>query len=60
MSTLNDIEFIELLKESGIIDEIKYKSLTRKYREINLYDEAYVHENWKKIAKEQEKAVEEK
>ncbi len=60
LSTLNDIEFIELLKESGIIDEIKYKSLTRKYREINLYDEAYVHENWKKIAKEQEKAVEEK
>ena len=53
LSTLNDIEFMELLRQTGTIDETQYASLTRKYKDIDLKKEAYVQENWKSIAKEQ-------
>ena len=60
LSTLNDIEFMQLLLDTKTIDEKQYKSLTRKYRNIDLHDEVYIQENWKQIAKEQEKSVKEK
>lgn len=60
LASLNDIEFMELLKQTQMIDESQYASLTRKYKNINLQDEVYIQENWKSIAKEQAKAVEEK
>ncbi len=60
LATLNDIEFMQLLLDTKTIDEKQYNSLTRKYRDIDLHDEAYIQENWKNIAKEQEKAVEQK
>ena len=57
LSTLNDIEFMELLRQTGTIDETQYASLTRKYKDIDLKKEAYVQENWKSIVKEQAEAV---
>lgn len=57
LSTLNDVEFLELLRQTGTIDETQYASLTRKYKDIDLKKEVYVQENWKSIAKEQAEAV---
>ncbi len=60
LSTLNDIEFMQLLLDTKTIDENQYKSLTRKYKDIDLHDEIYIQENWKQISKEQAEAIEEK
>lgn len=60
LATLNDIEFMELLKQTGIINDNQYKSLTRPYGDINLHDEVYIQENWKAITAEQEKTGVEK
>ncbi len=60
LSTLNDIEFMQLLRETGIVNQTQYESLTRKYKDIDLKKEVYVQENWKSIAKEQAEAIEEK
>ncbi len=58
IATLNDIEFMQLLQDTGIISKEKYKSLTRKYKDIaNLKDEVYVQSNWKDITKMQQRAV---
>lgn len=58
LSTLNDFEFMDLLRVTGTINDTQYKSLTRKYKNIDLKKEVYLHENWKEIQKEQEEAVE--
>lgn len=58
ISTLNDIEFMQLLLDTQIIDTQQFKSLTRKYKDINLLEEVYVQENWKKITKAQEDSLE--
>ena len=60
LATLNDIEFMQLLLDTKTINEQQYKSLTRKYKDINLHDEVYIQENWKKISKEQAESVKEK
>lgn len=54
LATLNDIEFMQLLRETQTINESQYQSLTRKYKDIDLKKEAYIQENWKRIVKEQE------
>lgn len=59
LSTLNDIEFMDLLRESGRVDDEQYASLTRKYKNINLHDEVYIQENWKKIAQAQAESTKE-
>ena len=56
LSTLNDIEFFNLLRQTGLITEMQAKSLTRTYREIGgegLRREVYESPEWVKIAKEQ-------
>lgn len=60
LSTLDDIEFMQLLRETGTVNQTQYESLTRKYKDIDLKKEVYVQENWKAITKEQEEAIEEK
>lgn len=58
LATLNDIEFMQLLRETGVVNDVQYASLTRKYKDIDLKKEVYVQENWKSIAKEQAEAIE--
>ena len=59
IATLNDIEFIQLLQDTGLINEEQHKSLTRKYKDIkNLKDEVYVQSTWKGITTMQKNAVE--
>lgn len=59
LATLNDIEFIELLQDTALINEEQYKSLTRKYKDIpNLKSEVYMQSNWKEIATLQKNATE--
>lgn len=58
LATLNDIEFMQLLRETGVVNDVQYASLTRKYKDIDLKKEVYVQENWKSIAKEQAGAIE--
>lgn len=58
LSTLNDTEFMQLLRDTNIINEEQYKSLTRKYKDIpNLDDEASEHENFKEISTMQKQAT---
>lgn len=58
LSTLNDFEFMELLRSTRMIDETQYKSLTRKYKDIDLKKEVYIQPNWKEIQQEQQEALE--
>lgn len=60
LATLNDIEFMQLLRDTGTVNAVQCASLTRKYKDIDLKSEVYVQEAWKHIAKEQAEAVEEK
>lgn len=60
LATLNDIEFMQLLRDTGTVNAVQYASLTRKYKDIDLKSEVYVQETWKRITKEQAEAVEEK
>lgn len=60
LATLNDIEFMQLLRDTGTVNDVQYASLTRKYKDIDLKSEVYVQEAWKRITKEQAEAVEEK
>ena len=54
IASLNDSEFLELLKTEGLISQEQSESLTRKYRDIeDLQDEVYVQSNWKTVAKAQ-------
>ena len=60
IATLNDIEFIELLQDTELINEEQYKSLTRKYKDIpDLKSEVYIQSDWKGITALQEKATQE-
>ena len=54
LATLNDIEFIDLLRLRGLVNDEQYASLTRKYKDIpDLHSEVYIQPNWKKIASAQ-------
>lgn len=58
ISTLNDHEFLQLLKDTQMITDEQEKSLTRKYKDIpNLKEEAYVAKRWKEISKAQKEAT---
>lgn len=57
LATLNDFEFMDLLRETETIDEVQFKSLTRKYKDIDLKKEVYIQPNWKEIQQEQQEAV---
>ena len=54
IASLNDSEFLQLLKKEGLISQEQAESLTRKYRDIkDLQDEVYIQSNWKTVAKAQ-------
>lgn len=54
IASLNDSEFLQLLKEESLISQEQEKSLTRKYKYIeNLQDEVYIQSNWKSVSKAQ-------
>lgn len=58
IASLNDSEFLQLLKEEKLVSQEQSESLTRKYKDIeNLQDEVYIQDNWKSIAKAQEKST---
>ena len=58
IATLDDMEFIQLLQETYLINEEQYKSLTRKYKDIeDLKSEAYSSSNWKEISGMQKEAT---
>lgn len=56
LSTLNDIEFMDLLRASGLVNDEQYQSLTRKYRNIKLPSEFQVQRNWEEITQNQAQA----
>lgn len=61
IATLNDREFIQVLQDTGEINEEQYKSLTRKYKDIpDLKGEAYAAKRWKEISKAQKEAIDDK
>ncbi len=54
IASLNDSEFLQLLKEEGLILEEQAKSLTRKYKDIeDLKGEVYIQSNWKTVSETQ-------
>ena len=54
LSTLNDIEFMELLKATNMINKEQEESLCRKYKDIpDIHHEAFHQANWKEIKEEQ-------
>lgn len=54
LATLNDIEFMELLRAKGFVNDQQFASLTRKYKDIkDLHGESEMQDNWKKISKAQ-------
>ena len=54
IASLNDSEFLQLLKEERLISQEQEESLTRKYKDIeNLQDEVYIQSNWKSVSKAQ-------
>lgn len=57
LSTLNDSEFFDLVIKAGLINDEKKASLTRKYNEIDLKEEAKPHKQTNKIRKEQEATI---
>ena len=59
IASLNDSEFLQLLKKEELISQEQAGSLTRKYKDIeDLQDEVYIQSNWKSIAEAQEKSTE--
>ncbi len=54
IATLSDSEFMELLKEEKLINDSQYKSLTRKYKDIDIKRESQIQSNWIPIEKAQE------
>lgn len=58
LATLNDFEFMDLLRETETIDDTQFKSLTRKYKDIDLKKEVYIQPHWKEIQQEQQEALE--
>ena len=59
IASLNDSEFLRLLEQEEFVSQEQAESLTRKYKDIeNLQDEVYIQDNWKSIAKAQEKSTE--
>ncbi len=61
LSTLSDMEFLNLLVSQKMITETQLKSLTRTYKSIGkqgLIDEHYVHDEWAKITEKQRQDTE--
>lgn len=59
LASLSDTEFMDLLKATGKVNQKQFKSLTRKYKEIDLPREYMTHGQWDKISVEQSLATQE-
>ena len=57
LASLSDTEFMDLLKATGKVNQKQFKSLTRKYKEIDLPREYMTHGQWDKITAEQSLAT---
>lgn len=57
LANLSDTEFMNLLRNTGKVKDEQYKSLTRKYKEIDLKNEYMTHGQWDKISAEQSVAT---
>ncbi len=57
LASLSDMEFMDLLKATGKVNQKQFKSLTRKYKEIDLPKEYMTHGQWDKISVEQSLAT---
>ena len=54
IASLNDSEFLQLLKAEGLVSQEQTESLTRKYKDIeDLQGEVYIQSNWKTVSKAQ-------
>ena len=54
IASLNDSEFLQLLKAEGLVSQEQTESLTRKYKDIeDLQGEVYIQSNWKAVSKAQ-------
>lgn len=49
IATLSDSEFMESLREENLIDDEKYESLTRKYKDIDIRAESKMQSSWVSI-----------
>ncbi len=58
LASLSDTEFMDLLRQTGKVNDVQYKSLTRKYKDIDLKKEYMTHSQWDKISAAQSQAVE--
>lgn len=58
LASLSDTEFMDLLKATEKITQKQEKSLTRKYKEIDLQEEYMTHGQWDAISEAQSQAVE--
>ena len=59
LASLSDTEFMDLLRVTGKVNQKQYKSLTRKYKDIDLQKEYMTHGQWDKISAEQSLATQE-
>lgn len=57
LASLSDTEFMTLLRKTGKVNDEQYKSLTRKYKDIDLQKEYMTHGQWDKISAEQSLAT---
>lgn len=57
LASLSDTEFMDLLKNTGKVSEEQEKSLTRKYKDIDLEREYMTHSQWDKISTDQSLAT---
>lgn len=58
LASLSDTEFMDLLRSTGKVNDEQYKSLTRKYHEIDLPKEYMTHGQWDSISEAQSQAIE--
>lgn len=59
LASLSDTEFMDLLKATGKVTDEQYKSLTRKYKDIDLEKEYMTHSQWDTISEAQSHAIQE-
>ncbi len=60
LANLSDTEFMNLLTNTGKVNDEQYKSLTRKYKDIDLKKEYMTHGQWDQISAEQSMATKER
>lgn len=57
ISSLNDREFMQTIRDTKLVNQKEYESLTRKYNQIDIDQEVGVQSNWKEIRQDMEKQM---